>query len=98
MKRHVDSEEISGGNPDSILSPMDYFLEIFPHTQLTAMTKLTNCVPEKRGKKPLTVGEMLKFFEVLNLMTRLELSTRASLWTTTSTKIIRALLPLGRPV
>ena len=62
---------------------LDYFLACFPKTQIEEMVSCTNTVLEDIDLDhafSLTVGELLKFFGVLILITRFEFGSRASLW------------------
>ena len=66
------------------MSRLEYFLMSFPPIQLTNMIQLTNRALIADSKKPMTRGELLKFFGVMILCTRYEFTSRASLWSTTA--------------
>jgi Transposase IS4 len=65
-------------------SRLDYFLFMFPPTQLTTTCSLTNEELLKHEKKATTKGELLRFFGIMILATRYEFRTRASLWSNVS--------------
>ena len=72
-----------GNNPKYTV--LDYFLAVFPKTQLQEMEERTNEALGEAFPAPLmptTVGEILKFFGVLILITKFEFGSRASLWAT----------------
>jgi hypothetical protein len=57
---------------------------MFPPKQLVIMLELTTGSLVANGKKPTTMGELIKFFGLMILATRHEFTSRASLWSTTS--------------
>ena len=64
---------------------LDFFLAVFPKKQLKEMQERTSKALLSAQPKPLqptTVGEILKFFGVLLIITRFEFGHRASLWAT----------------
>ena len=66
-------------------SPLDYFLAVFPKSQLRQMQERTSIALTSASPKalqPTTIGEILKFFGVLLTITRYEFGLRSSLWTT----------------
>jgi hypothetical protein len=65
-------------------SRLEYFLLMFPPTQLTTMCWLTNTMLAQQNKHPITAGELLRFFGILILTTKFEFSSRAQLWSTTA--------------
>jgi len=65
-------------------TPEDYFLALFPQTQLSLVSILTSAKPSARRLAPTTPGQVLKFFGVLLLATRFEFGSQADLWATTS--------------
>ena len=69
----------------SKMSRFDFFLLMFPPTQLTDMVRLTNDELVRRGKSNTTKGEILKLFGVMILITSFEFTSRASLWSTVAT-------------
>jgi hypothetical protein len=73
-------EYYKGSDVAGSFHPIDYFLLMFPPTQLTEMLSLTNAELEQRQQAPTTIGEILKLFGVLILVTRFEFGDRRSLW------------------
>ena len=73
---------------------LDYFMALFPKQQLQDMEERTNDVLGPLtlpSTEPTTVGEILKFFGILLLITRFEFGSRASLWATTGfTRLVPA--------
>jgi hypothetical protein len=65
-------------------SRLEYFLLMFPPTQLTTMCWLTNTMLAQQNKHPITAGELLRFFGILILTTKFEFRSRAQLWSTTA--------------
>ncbi|KAI2512652.1 Transposase IS4 [Fragilaria crotonensis] len=66
------------------ISPLEFFLLMFPPKQLTDMVRWTNIQLQKSSMKETTPSEVLKFFGILILTTTFEFTTRASLWNTTA--------------
>jgi Transposase IS4 len=75
---------LHAGQESCEYSALDLFLVSFSPSQLKEMRRLTNIQMRKQRYNEVTCGELLKFFGVLVLMTRLEFGSRASLWSTTS--------------
>jgi hypothetical protein len=76
---------IEGGNSGPATSPrrpFDYFLAVFPHTQLFRMVCLTSKILSRNGKRSLCAGEMLKFIGILVFGTRYMFRKRSDLWST----------------
>jgi Transposase IS4 len=71
------------------VSPLDFFLLMFPPKQLTDMVRWTNVELYESSLKQTTTSEMLKFFGVIILMTKFEFTSRASLWSTTASSKYR---------
>ena len=72
---------------DPKFRPIDYFMTCFPKAQLQQMVDQTNKSLEEAFPDPLppiTMGELLRFFGVLLIITRFEFGARASLWTDTA--------------
>ena len=63
---------------------LDYFMATFPPAALKRILKLTNEKLEEAECSEMDVGDLLKFFGVLLLITRFEFGDRASLWSTTT--------------
>ncbi len=66
-------------------SPLDYFLIMFPMTDIQEIVRLTNERLGEANKVMITAGEVLKFFGVMILSTKFEFKSRSSLWSTTPT-------------
>ena len=64
------------------VSPLEFFLLMFPPKQLTDMVRWTNLQLLRSSLKLTDASELLKFFGVLILTTKFEFTTRASLWST----------------
>ena len=72
-----------GKNPK--YKPIDFFLAVFPKKQLKEMQERTSQALQNAHPKPLqptTVGEILKFFGVILIITCFEFGQRSSLWAT----------------
>ncbi len=74
------------GDTARTMSRLDYFLLMFPPEQLHQMVILTNeqMYLKSPPLKPISQGELLKFFGVCILATRFEFLNRHDLWSTTS--------------
>jgi len=68
---------------DIRLSRMDAFMMMFPSQQLSLMVELLNEQFTSKRLKAVTAGELIKFFGVLVLMTRVKVNVRRDLWKTT---------------
>jgi hypothetical protein len=67
------------------ISRMDYFLLMFPPSQLTLMHRLMNEeICRIGGHKDVTKGELLKFIGILILISKFEFGKRAALWSNTA--------------
>jgi len=64
-------------------SELDCFMATFPKTQLNWMVERLTTQLLAHGKDPTTLGELLKWFGVLILITRFEYGNRAELWSET---------------
>ena len=74
------------------ISRLDFFLSMFPPTQLEAVIDLTNKKLQKHNHKRTTNGELLKWFGVLIIITRFEFGSRRDVWSQTpSSKYVLAL-------
>jgi Transposase IS4 len=62
------------------ITPLEFFLAVFPAKQLSLMVEETSRKLAKDGQPKITKGELLKFFGVLCLITRFEFGDRANLW------------------
>lgn len=89
---------IPGANSAAIngMSPIDFFLLMFPPKQLLHMVDLTNAELLKLDLQPTNTSEILKFFGVLILMTSFEFTSRASLWTSVAPSKYRPAPHFGR--
>ena len=79
-------ERIGRVNTDKArcMSRLDFFLLMFPPEHLTRIIAMTNEQLRSKERKEITKGELLKFFGVIILGTRLEFGSRSDLWATTS--------------
>jgi Transposase IS4 len=66
-------------------SPLDYFLAAFPPTALKRILTLTNKSLRKNGGKEIELGELLRFFGVILLITKFDCGRRRELWNTVLT-------------
>jgi Transposase IS4 len=80
--RRLQAGLISESTGFSSLTPYDYFLAMLPYAHLGEIARLTNIHLQQQKLALISVGELLKFFGVLVLMTRLELGKRHDLWKT----------------
>jgi Transposase IS4 len=71
--------------PQKKFWPIDYFMALFPKQQLQEMHERTSKVLQEQTPplQPTSIGEVLKFFGILLIMTRFEFGKRSSLWATT---------------
>jgi hypothetical protein len=71
----------SEGSDTPRLSPLiNYFLLMFPPRALAHFLQCTNQLLEAEDKEPVSYEEAIKFFGIIILSTRLEFTSRASLW------------------
>jgi len=77
-------EIISEGHGPSDMTPYDYFQWMFPMGFLSTIVSYSNYELEKRNLKSTSLGEILKYFGVIVLMSRFEFSGRRSLWSSQS--------------
>jgi Transposase IS4 len=70
----------AGDNCDEKYSRLDIFLMMFPPKQLEIIQQLTSRKLAEKNLLQTTIGEIVRFFGSLVLMTRYEFTTRASLW------------------
>jgi hypothetical protein len=66
------------------MSPLDFFLLMFPPKQLLDMVGWTNRQLSKLELRETTESELLKLFGIFILTTKFEFTTRTSLWQTTA--------------
>jgi hypothetical protein len=70
---HVGSIISAGSDKSKMpMKPLEYFLLMFPPDQIELMWRCTNEELVKAGKRETTMGETLKLFGVLILLTRFE--------------------------
>ena len=69
----------SGSSPRD-LSPFDCFISMFPMKQLEVIKSLPNLKLEEHDICPVTAGELLRFFVLPILLTKLNVSNRLDLW------------------
>lgn len=67
---------ISEGTAPDTMSPLDYFLTMFPMRHLQHMVTLTNERLVDADKHETSVGEVLKYFGTLIMMTRFSFNPR----------------------
>ncbi|KAI2508605.1 Transposase IS4 [Fragilaria crotonensis] len=86
IRNSVGDVLVPGGNRVATqdISPLEFFLLLFPPKQLSDMVHWTNVELNKASLKETTASEVLKFFGILILMTKFEFTTRSSLWNTTA--------------
>ena len=58
------------GDVHRVYSHLDYFMMMFPNTQLAECVRLTSLSLRSKDKKETTAGEVLKLFGVIILITR----------------------------
>lgn len=75
-----DGQSISFGRAPRDMKPLDYFLLMFPPEHLLDISEATTRRLQARASKPTSPGELLRFFGILVLMTRVEFGERRSLW------------------
>eukprot|EP00978_Attheya_sp_CCMP212_P020223 scaffold57618_cov57-Attheya_sp.AAC.1 len=80
IKTPIGDTITRSSDKNGIRSRLDYFLLMFPPSELTLITTLTSEELIKDKKKPTAKGEILKFFGMLILITRFKFSRRSSLW------------------
>jgi len=72
-------------------SELDCFMAMFPKSQLLWMVERLNANLQVAESPPTSMGELLKWFGVMLLITRFEFGERASLWSkTTNCKYVPA--------
>ena len=85
-QRQLSQQKLSqSGNPQQTHSCLDYFLMLFPPSQLNLIVDLINGELGKNQKKYTTTGEIIKFCCVMILVMHFEFGNHASLWSYTST-------------
>jgi hypothetical protein len=72
----------NNGQHGDQMSPLDYFMLMFPAKQLSAMVRLTNVQLHLKNLQLTMTGEILKWFGLIILTTKFEFASRASLWST----------------
>ena len=72
-----------GSDIQRCFSRLDYFLMMFPPKQLRLIVQLTNVELSRDNKPTTTVGEILKMFGIMIMLTRFEFGARSELWCTT---------------
>ena len=82
--QYSGKEYIPGCDGNKDISAFDFFMTVFPKSQLNLMLEETNKKLVKEGQSKMTKGELLKWFGVLLLITRFEYGERAQLWSNKS--------------
>ena len=62
------------------LSPLDFFISVFPMKHLEVIKILTNVKLEEQEHRSVTAGELLGFFGLLIPLTKFNVSNRRDLW------------------
>ena len=75
-------DALTFGNAPSDLTPYDFFLYTFPLEYLPVIVRLTKKEMENKPYRPVTPGEILKFFGTLVLVKKFSFSNRRDLWRT----------------
>ena len=73
-----------GDDKGQRFSRLEYFLMMFPPTQLQNMIRLSNISLLKANEKVTTKGELLKLIGVMILVSKFEFTSRANLWSNTA--------------
>ncbi len=76
------TEGDDAGPARSRRTTIDYFMASFPHVHLLEIVRVTSDKLQRKQKRGLSTGELLKFFGVLVLGTRYKFGRRAELWAT----------------
>jgi Transposase IS4 len=63
-------------------TPLDYFMAAFPPNALKQILILTNKSLRKNEGKEIELGELLRFFGVILLITKFDFGRRRELWNT----------------
>ncbi len=82
IRNNMGDVLVPGANTAAIsdITPLDFFLLMFPPKQFIDMVELTNTELTKLELNKTNCSEMLKFFGAILLMTKFEFTSRASLW------------------
>ena len=83
--QYTGQDYTPGCDPNKEISPLGYFMAVFPKKQLSLMVEETSRKLMLAGKPRLTKGELLKWFGIVILITRFEFGERDHLWRTKST-------------
>lgn len=78
------------------LSRLDYFFMMFPPSAIRHIITLTNVRLGKDGQDDIDVGELVRFFGLILLMTRYDFSSRRDLWSTEAKSKYMASPAFGR--
>ena len=73
-------QQIFDRNTISGMNPYDCFMWMFPNTYLGKIVEITSHELEQKVRRRTTGGEILRFFGIIILMTRMKFSSRRSLW------------------
>lgn len=82
------SQHLSYGRAPHDLSPFQCFTSMISFSHFQIITSLTNNLLEYLHIQPVTPGEIIKFFEVLLLMTMFFFFNRCDLWKQPESKYI----------
>ena len=82
--QYTGQDYTPGCDTNKEISPLGYFMAVFPKKQLSLMVEETSAKLTAAGKPRLTKGELLKWFGIVILITRFEFGDRDHLWRTKS--------------
>ena len=66
------------------LSRLDAFMMMFPQQHLNDMIEMANSNLDREGLARTTMGELVKFFGIIIMMTRVKMKARRDLWNTSA--------------
>lgn len=79
-----DTQNVLSQTGPALYTAYDFFMAVFPMTQLKAMVNETSTALRAEDKSPTSYGEVLKWMGLVILVTRCEFGARSELWSTTS--------------
>ena len=85
MRTPSGSYIYEGCDEATTMSRLDFFVLMFPPTQLKKTVLYTNEQLRKKGGDDISMSELMKFLGVCILITRFQFSSRRNLWSTTAT-------------
>ena len=69
MKSTVGIKYTEKSDVGGLSSQLDYFMLMFPPSQLSAMLEMTNIELVKKNQRMLTLGELIKFLGIVLMIT-----------------------------